>query len=344
MTSTSAAALSGLRDYPVVREPKACLETYCEKHVAVPDDPDQPYVLDYEVNSTDSFYVIWTTVKLLERQLNSSQLQADATSSTNWHNYPFVVVGHSNVDHNFVPTLAAGGKSEDRYVYGAIFRALAQRNYRPSDILADGTPAVTSAAETHFPHAVRIMCFARVIRRFDAVHKPKLPKHLQEHMRNEICLLQRRERRRILRYVCGTYIHGDLRLWHEGATDHCVNNNGLDCANLSIKRDHTLRRMLAFATFLEKVEQLVRYWSTHAKKPTISLKAQKAAYDLQKECEDKENGQQKRLYARIKDTHQYVFASASSAISSLEQLFEAYNRSYVVGPETWGDYSECRFE
>ncbi|KAH7718542.1 hypothetical protein AAVH_14017 [Aphelenchoides avenae] len=57
------------------------LREYCESHSVVPEVPDQPFVLAYGIASTESFYVVWSTPKLLERQLSSEQLQVDATSS-----------------------------------------------------------------------------------------------------------------------------------------------------------------------------------------------------------------------------------------------------------------------
>lgn len=51
------------------------LRTYCELHSEVPDDPNKPYVLVYEVASTTSFFVIWTTGRLLQLQLATDQIQ-----------------------------------------------------------------------------------------------------------------------------------------------------------------------------------------------------------------------------------------------------------------------------
>ncbi|KAH7720446.1 hypothetical protein AAVH_12086 [Aphelenchoides avenae] len=43
--------------------------------------PDEPFVLGYEVESPDKIFVVWTTMKLLERQLSADHLQVDATSA-----------------------------------------------------------------------------------------------------------------------------------------------------------------------------------------------------------------------------------------------------------------------
>lgn len=57
------------------------LREYCEAHTAKPDDADKWFVLAYEVQSPESFFAIWTTTKLLQRQLSVEQIQASRTTA-----------------------------------------------------------------------------------------------------------------------------------------------------------------------------------------------------------------------------------------------------------------------
>lgn len=51
------------------------LRDYCEATSDMPEDPEKPFVVGWHFESCDSFYVLWTTVKLLEKQRNSDFLQ-----------------------------------------------------------------------------------------------------------------------------------------------------------------------------------------------------------------------------------------------------------------------------
>lgn len=99
------------------------------------------------------------------------------------------MVGYSDLDRRFTGTLLAVGKSENTYVYDAIFRTLRSRGYRPMEVLGDGTAAISAAAKENFPWATRLMCFVHVFPRVDK-HLAKVPAHFRKHMYEEVLLLQ----------------------------------------------------------------------------------------------------------------------------------------------------------
>ncbi|KAH7704700.1 hypothetical protein AAVH_28103 [Aphelenchoides avenae] len=327
------------------------LREYCERMSTEPEDENTAFVLAYDVPSTKSFYIVWTTKKLLERQLASKHLQADATSSVNWHNWPLLVLGHSDLNRHCIATLLAVGKSEDTYVYSGVFRALKDRGYDPDSVLSDGAGAITAACKQHFPRALRLMCFPHLIRRVD-VHKKSLPAELQQAFRSDICMLQySRSNAEFCRvsqlmvetwmdsahasvpvfatYFNETWLESELCRWSEGESTSCLNNNVNESVNLRIKTDHTVRKMQSFPLFIEKVEKLLNYWAVNLRAiPTerdIPLKVFKAAFELQKECEAG-----KRLYIKLREPTKYVFASAKSTFTNNEEMLKAYNSNWTT--------------
>ncbi|KAH7708369.1 hypothetical protein AAVH_24386 [Aphelenchoides avenae] len=340
------------------------LREYCELHSQEPADENQAFVLAYDIASTSSFYIVWTTKKLLQRQLESKQLQADATSSVNWHNWPLLVLGLSDLNRHCIATMLAVGKSEDTYVYSGVFLALKNRGYNPESVLGDGAGAITAAAKRHFPRALRLMCFPHLIRRVD-VHKKSMPQELQEAFRSDICMLQYSrnevEFRRLSKlmvtvwmdaahhsvpefatYFNDTWLESDLNRWSEGESQSCLNNNGIESVNLRIKSDHTVRKMQNFSVFMDKVEKLLNYWAVNLRavpiKPDIPLRTYKAAYELQNECESG-----KRLLIKLRNPAKYVIASAKSSFANNEQLHEAYKASFHTGPRSREEYLQLRF-
>ncbi|KAH7706836.1 hypothetical protein AAVH_25940 [Aphelenchoides avenae] len=113
------------------------LKTYCDAHSAQPVEEDACYVIGYAVKSSKQFFVIWSTRRLIERQSNQLLLQCDSTCSTNWYNFPLQVMGYSDLDRHFVPTLIAVSSSEDTYAYQSIFSTIKALGVLPSAVLAD---------------------------------------------------------------------------------------------------------------------------------------------------------------------------------------------------------------
>ena len=66
-------------------------------------------------------------------------------------------------------------------------------------------------------------------------------------------------------YVRKTYLDSELFAFFEGVSENCVNNNGLEAINNSLKRDHTFRKLLSLPVFFEKVAEFLNYWSVHIK-------------------------------------------------------------------------------
>ncbi|KAH7706292.1 hypothetical protein AAVH_26484 [Aphelenchoides avenae] len=246
-------------------------------------------------------------------------------------------------------------------MYKAVLSALRVAEFSPKFILADGTPALTTAAKDEFPNAIRGMCSAHFIRQLNK-RKSQMSKEEFEKLRSDVEIL--RHARNIdefnkactmmleawnqmqsesvddfAAYVRSTWLDGQLFGWFEGLVPYVVNNNGLESLNASIKRDHTLRRTLPLPVFLETVEKMLRYWATSLKDeptfPEIPLKVFKAAYEL---------NQQSRLYCKIANEDAYVVTSSVAKHTTPESLFAAYQRSFVSEPATWDEYCTSRYE
>lgn len=59
--------------------------------------------------------------------------------------FPVQVIGFSDVDKHFHPTLLAISSNEDQWVYSSIFSGFGE--YKPDFVLADGAKAITAACE-----------------------------------------------------------------------------------------------------------------------------------------------------------------------------------------------------
>ncbi|KAH7709059.1 hypothetical protein AAVH_23669 [Aphelenchoides avenae] len=276
------------------------LRTYCENNTAVPEDPDKPFVLGYEVASTESFYVVWTTQRLLGRQEDKFL-----------YNGVFRVLKASG----YVPSEVLGdGAAAITNATKANF-PLAKRIMCHVHVLrrADKHMAkIEAGMRKHMREEILALQHAR-----NEVEFARLSALLLDVWKDE----QNESVDEFSAYFEKEWITSDCRNWFEGATENCANNNGLESTNLRIKTDFLLRRMQAFVSFLEDVNKILNFWSVHLRpapsRPTIPLKVMKEAYSLQRECEDK-----KRLYFRITGTNKYIFASSTSQITEKAELKE----------------------
>lgn len=103
------------------------LRDWCEQNSLPTDaadiadlDEHRVFVGAYEVSS-ERVYVMFSTKRLATICSNSSVLQTDATHKVNWHGYPFVVVGHQDLDrHVHGTSLHVVWKEEDTDVYNTV--------------------------------------------------------------------------------------------------------------------------------------------------------------------------------------------------------------------------------
>lgn len=138
-------------------------------------------------------------------KLVTERFQIDTTHGLAYHNYPVHLLGFSNADRQFIPTILAVSYSEETTSFVAILDAIKQAlDYSPSAILADGktsstyenrsnilgAKAITAAVTDVFPDAKRIMCWAHVLRNADKRLRQLKDKDLRARLRSDIVELQ----------------------------------------------------------------------------------------------------------------------------------------------------------
>lgn len=105
------------------------------------------------------------------------------------HGFPVFVAGTIDCNSSFHPTYLALASHEDERCFTKFFEIIAERSGQPSHILADAAYSITNAARAIFPNAVRLMCWAHVIKNIDQKLKFLDPAD-KKQIREEVQLLQ----------------------------------------------------------------------------------------------------------------------------------------------------------
>lgn len=96
----------------------------------MPDDMDEHYVLNYQINIDDNdeendlFRFILTTLRLQYIATKSNLAMTDATYKLNWHGFPVILIGVVDLDKKFHPTGLSICKSESTDDYKFIFESI----------------------------------------------------------------------------------------------------------------------------------------------------------------------------------------------------------------------------
>uniref|UniRef100_A0A915DZH0 Cathepsin propeptide inhibitor domain-containing protein n=1 Tax=Ditylenchus dipsaci TaxID=166011 RepID=A0A915DZH0_9BILA len=135
------------------------LQEYYNQHKAIPGDEDESFVVAFEERTiltnesgemkvVTQFVMVFSTVRLLRRQVFWPVMQVDGTYKLMTLNYPLLVCGFSDADTRFFPTGAAISSHEGKWSYGRFMHAISRwdpvRLYEPKLMIADGAPPITS--------------------------------------------------------------------------------------------------------------------------------------------------------------------------------------------------------
>ncbi|XP_043210565.1 uncharacterized protein LOC122375318 [Amphibalanus amphitrite] len=268
------------------------LREWCESHSEVPDDEDEPYVIDW-ASSADRghFRVQFTTRKLLRLAAKSDVVHVDATYKLNWNGCPVLITGVTDRQGKFFPSLYSVTSTETTEDYAALLLCLKEsveretnEVFRPRVVVADCCEAISNAVEAVFPQAIRRSCWFHVKKAVDSRLRgaPEAIRKifLQDLANLQVCLtaaefrwfgarmLEKWRRQwptedgeRFCRYFSTTYLQR-FSVWSEG---HDVaspsTNNGLEAFNGEIKKQHTMRERLPVGQFLVLSLTMVRHWS-----------------------------------------------------------------------------------
>ena len=158
----------------------ADLRNYIEEREAVPDDPDQSYIVDWSIDDSDvvtgkpRFSVTFSTVNLLKR-FNNAFIQDDSTYKMNWMKYPVLTHGVSTATGRFFLTHVTLSSHEDTKSWATNFSFVKRVAGIPRFNMADGAWEISRATKEVFGDSIgtlrtRLMCWSHVYRNI----RPKL--------------------------------------------------------------------------------------------------------------------------------------------------------------------------
>ena len=232
------------------------LHDWCQKHAAVPDNPDQVFVVDYYIEEGEDvddepeakWQIILTTKCLLGKLSSCAGLQCDATYKLlkRPDKGLLFMAGVTDLHHQFHGILWSLGSNEDTEAYIRLFKCLQNEGYEPEAILGDGSKAITKAAKAIFSDAKRLMCYfhlTQIIRRqWKPIRKSKKFKRFKDDVR--VLQLSRSEEeftigakllvqkwgnkhyaKAFMKSFTKKYLKGNLSNWFEGASPFAATNN-----------------------------------------------------------------------------------------------------------------------
>lgn len=106
------------------------------------------------------------------------------------YGYPVFIAGTCDRNASFYPTFLALSSHENEACFTKFFETIAERSgQHPTHVLADGAFAITNAVTSVFPNAVRLMCWAHVVKNIDQKLKSYEPA-VKKQIRADIQSLQ----------------------------------------------------------------------------------------------------------------------------------------------------------
>ena len=133
----------------------------------IPVDIDQGYILDalFTTSASDmgSFVIVCSTVRLSTLDIGDI-IHSDCTYKCTWNSYPVTLMGFSDKNRKFHPTIIAISSRETHSEFTYMLQTW--KNVNPSlhfrYLMADASQAVFNAAVTIWPGIIRLMCYAHV--------------------------------------------------------------------------------------------------------------------------------------------------------------------------------------
>ena len=109
------------------------------------------------------FVIVFSTIRLSRLEIGDI-VHSDCTYKCTWNNYPVTMMGFSDKNRKFHPTIIAVSSRETHTEFEFMLRTWkgvnASLNFRY--LMADAAEAVFNAAKTIWPDIVRLMCYAHV--------------------------------------------------------------------------------------------------------------------------------------------------------------------------------------
>ncbi|KAH7713170.1 hypothetical protein AAVH_19488 [Aphelenchoides avenae] len=336
----------------------ADFKSHCREHFSdfsgTEESNDSAHVAKWHFNSVEDFCMLWTSKALLEKQLASPFIQVDSTYKTNYFSYPVQIVGYSDVNRRFHPTLLAVGPSETAKFYSDVMQYLADLGYEPTVVLADGSAAISKAIREIFPRATRAMCYAHAKRQAKKRAAGRGVSEFREEILADIELIRYARSdaefsmlanemldswpREFADYFRSTWVDSEISLWYEAATPFCMTNNGLERTNRDVKENQTLRRKWPFPQWLACAKGMVAYWSSSSEEvpllPTVKPALFKTAYQMSA-------GDGKRRVIKSADQDLYIVAGSGKTFSSDQELWDYYVEHRTA--TSWAHFVETRF-
>ena len=264
------------------------IKQWCESRKIIPEDEDEPFVLDYYVHADTMNYeeqdlkVVISTQRLLKLVSKSDMVQAHGTYKLVWQGYPVIILGTTDKQHVFHPFAHAVCKDESSDDFAFVFRAVRAFNveWTPSILLADGSEAITRVFTDVFgAPRVRLMCFFHVVHNIEKYMKP-LKSKVSGQIRCDLRALQtakdeitftiasrlflqkcKKEYPDFFKYFEEQWLSKNAE-WYEGAAlTFPSTNNGLEATNAWLKRAQTFGERLPVGQFLNNMTDVARQWS-----------------------------------------------------------------------------------
>jgi hypothetical protein len=268
------------------------IDEWCEARKQEPSDVDEPFVLRHEVSAestnTDEqkLRIVITTRRLLGLLRSSSMLATDATYKLTWNGFPIMLLGTTDKGRKFHPfgVIVSKGENTDDFRYFFEAFHMFDRDWHPTELLADASVAITNAFISVFGQPlVRIMCYFHVLHNVEKYLKV-LPIEVRAEIKRDIDALQTCDSETkftkaadlflckwrlkknpkindFLSYFQAEWVEQN-NCWYEGAAPGLPStNNGIEATNSHIKRENTLRERLPVSQFLSVLFDIVEDWS-----------------------------------------------------------------------------------
>lgn len=264
------------------------LYEWCKSEMAVPEDIDEPFVLDYFNSKApqESFAFIVSTIRLLQNTVNRQNVCSDGTYKVTWQGFPLIGVGFLDRTQRFHIIALCLTAHESAIEYSFVFKSVqnaVQKHtagiYTPSVLLSDAATAIRNAFYASFETAKQnVICYIHVQR--NIARRSYHSKSNKDGIMNDFLIIQGSASEKEFDMACELYIkkwtssepefcsyfrsewmQPGTKNWYNGYTPFMpAHNNANEGYNLHMKRDH-LRERLPLNTFKVAFRAMVREMS-----------------------------------------------------------------------------------
>lgn len=147
------------------------------KHSAVPDEDDDPFVVNFSCSSPRTpdeqkfFRIFYSTKRLLKHVLQSKTIHADGTYKILVQGFPVLVVGISDQDNHFhlggIAITSSEASDDFKFLFDSLQHGVTSAagvDLKPDNLVADAAVPITRGFELAFGQPFkRVNCFTHVI-------------------------------------------------------------------------------------------------------------------------------------------------------------------------------------